>query len=301
MARLLFATGARGELVKAIQRALGFAPAETDGVYGNQTRGGVRTFQRDQGLAPTGEVDTDTWTGLTHEPVPPLFERALGLTAAIEGHGFTLAQGNFDGAGITWGVIGFTLKHGELARIVLDLEARHPAIVRQAFEEDTDRLLALLRAPLDEQMAFADSVSIPPRQVRLAEPWRSRFAWFGAFPEVQAAQRRRARERYWEPAVATASALGLVTELGLALAFDVHVQNGGVKATVLRAIREAGPVAGEPELRRRVAHAVADHAAARWREDVRQRKLAIAEGEGVVHGERLVLSHWGLDELPAGA
>jgi hypothetical protein len=107
----------------------------------------------------------------------------LGLTAAIEGHGFTLAQGNFDGAGITWGIIGFTLKHGELTRIVLDLEAHTPGIVERAFEEDTDRLLAVLRAPLAAQLAFADDLSIPARKVRLAEPWRSRFDWFGTFPE----------------------------------------------------------------------------------------------------------------------
>jgi hypothetical protein len=299
MSRLLFAKGARGDLVKKIQRGLHFQAGDVDGVYGNQTTEGVVAFQRGRGVPGTGEVDTDTWSAVTREDMPALFERVVGLTAAIEGHGFTLAQGNFDGAGITWGIIGFTLEHGELARIVLDLEASTPRVVQRAFEEDTDRLLAVLRAPLAEQMAFADEVSIPPKKVRLAEPWRSRFDWFGTFPEVQAEQLRRARESYWEPALATARQFGLQTELGLALAFDVHVQNGGVKAAAARVIRDAVPLGSELELRRLVANAVADQSSARWRDDVRQRKLAIAEGHGVVHGERLVLRNWGLDELPA--
>ena len=36
----------------------------------------------------------------------------------MEGHGFTMVAGDFDGAGLTWGIIGFTLKHGEIQRIV---------------------------------------------------------------------------------------------------------------------------------------------------------------------------------------
>jgi hypothetical protein len=85
----------------------------------------------------------------------------------------------------------------------------------------------------------------------------------------------------------------------VALAFDVHVQNGEIKAAAARVIRDAMPVGSELELRRLIANAVANQSSARWQEDVRQRKLAIAEGNGVVHGERLVLKRWGLDELPA--
>ena len=94
------------------------------------------------------------------KPIPSLFERCLGLTAAFEGHGFSLAQGNFDGAGITWGIIGFTLKHGQIAGIVQTIQAVRPDLVRLAFEEHTPQLLAILSAPLAEQLAFADSVSI---------------------------------------------------------------------------------------------------------------------------------------------
>jgi hypothetical protein len=43
-----------------------------------------------------------------------------------------------------------------------------------------------------------------------------------------------------------------------------------------------------------VANAVADAAQPTWREDVRTRKLAIANGKGTVHGHDYVLENWGL-------
>ena len=64
-------------------------------------------------------MDVSTWTKLLWTQVPTTQERSLQLTAAFEGHGFTLAEGNWDDAGITWGIIGFTLLHGELSKIIL--------------------------------------------------------------------------------------------------------------------------------------------------------------------------------------
>ena len=88
-----------------------------------------------------------------------------------------------------------------------------------------------------------------------------------------------------------------MSELGIALAFDVHVQNGGIKRTAASQIRRAGTPANEAELRLIVADAVADNARAEFRKDVRARKRAIAEQSGLVHGELFTLSHWGLAEL----
>jgi len=299
MARLLFAKGARGAGIEDVQGALAFDPRDIDGRYGNQTRDGVLAFQQRRGLAGTGQVDDETWRALLTKPIPSLFERCLGLTAAFEGHGFSLAQGNFDGAGITWGIIGFTLKHGQIAGIVQTIQAVRPDLVRLAFEEHTPRLLAILSAPLSEQLAFADSVSIGATKVRLAEPWFSGFDLFGKLPEVRAEQLRRAREDFFDPCVGTAARFGLVSELGLALAFDIHVQNGSVKRAAAAEILAAPTPADEAALRRRIANAVADASGARFREDVRSRKLAIAQGAGAVHGEAFVVEHWGIADLPA--
>lgn len=50
--------GARGEVVKAIQRIVG---ASADGAYGPLTAAAVRTWQSQHGLPATGTVDAATW------------------------------------------------------------------------------------------------------------------------------------------------------------------------------------------------------------------------------------------------
>jgi len=302
MSRVFFARGVRGEIVRRLQRQLGFAAKDVDGVFGDATVAAVRTFQLGQKLGATGEVDADTWQALMKAPMPVVRDRALGLTGTFEGHDFTLAQGNFDGAGITWGIIGFNLKSGSLARVLLDIQASRPDLLRQAFGAKTDQLLQLLAKPVSQQIAFADTISLGSDKARLAEPWRSAFSAFGNLPEVQAAQLALADSAYFQPALKTASDLGLKTELGLALAFDIHVQNGGIKAAARTQIQEQlakHPIGSERDLRVIIANAVADKSAAAFREDVRSRKLTLATGAGVVHKATFVVRNWGLDDLPA--
>jgi peptidoglycan hydrolase-like protein with peptidoglycan-binding domain len=304
MARVLFAQGVHGEIIRTIQRRLtarGFDPKGIDGGYGKNTRKAVRAFQQQNGLQPTGEVSVPTWRKLTNTPIPPVRDRALQLTAAFEGHDFTLAQGNFDGAGITWGIIGFTLKHGELGKIVLRIQDRHPALVEQAFGANRDQLLAILRGPRTRQIAFANAISLGANKVRLAEPWRSAFHRFGELPAVQALQLELADRSYFRPAKQTARGLHLKSELGLALAFDIHVQNGGVSTAARKQIKRQlaqHPIDREQERRVIIANAVAKQSLPRFREDVRSRKLAIATGAGTVHGELFVLRNWGLGDAP---
>jgi hypothetical protein len=97
------------------------------------------------------------------------------------------------------------------------------------------------------------------------------------------------------PAVSTAKRLGFTSELGLALCFDIHVQNGGIKHTALDQIRQqSAEGVVEPKLRTIVANAVADWARPAWSEDVRRRKLTIATGRGTVHGHEFIMENWGL-------
>jgi peptidoglycan hydrolase-like protein with peptidoglycan-binding domain len=304
MAMTLLAKGARGELVRKIQLALesqGFDPQGADGKFGGATEAAVKAFQQARSFEPTGRVDVSTWTGLLGTRIPNTQERSLQVTAAFEGHGFTLAQGNFDGAGITWGVVGFTLKHGELAKIILTVFDESPALVQQAFGNNTEELIEILKSPKAVQMRFADSISIGTTKAAIKEPWKSAFKAFGEMAEVQSLQLTLADKDYGQPAAETANELGLKTLLGRTLSFDIHVQNGGIKASARKdidtALRET-PSITERELRVIIANAVAD-ASTSFREDVRSRKLTIAIGAGKVHGELFVLSNWGLDESPA--
>jgi len=304
MAKALLAKGVHGELVRRVQlrlRARGFDPMGGDGSYGGNTRAAVIAFQGANGLEPTGAIDVATWTALMVGSPPDLRDRSLQLTAAFEGHGFTLVQGNFDGAGLTWGIIGFTLKHGEIGKIVSTINGSRRDLLQQAFGDGVDELLSIVAKPVEEQIVWADGISSGAKKTVVAEPWKTAFAVFGSLPEVQALQIREADADYFRPAQQTAERYNLTTELGVALAFDIHVQNGGIRKSAADQVADLvsrKPPAEERELRVIIANAVADNTG-RYREDVRARKLAIAVGVGTVHGEAFTITDWGLDESPA--
>src|SRR5688572_3363344 len=271
MTRLLFGPGARGESVRNIQQLLTEAGFDTNGVdasYGHGTIAAVQAFQRKHGLPVTGNVDDVTWSALTNNaPIPSLRERCLGLTSTFEGHGYTLAEGNFDGAGVTWGIIGFTLKGGELTKIINSAYASDPALVRDCFGDCSDTLLKVLAEPQAQQLSWADSVSSGASKSTLAEPYKSGFRKLGESSVGQQLQQQHVDADYYTPALATAKAYGLTTELGVALAFDIHVQDGGINHTVGEKVRaQMKPGMAERDVRVLIANGIADHALPAWRD-----------------------------------
>ena len=295
-ARTLLGSGAIGEIVREIQQALiaqGWGPTSTDGVFGTNTATAIKSFQGKKSLPVSGVIDATAWQTLMGRAAPSASDRSLQLTAAFEGHGFGLAMGNFDGAFLTWGIIGFTLKSGNVPDIVLAINKTHPELVKHAFGNYTAELLKLMKAKPPDQKRWADGHTT--KSGMLAEPWRSMFATFGSFPEVQQVQLDQVHKGYLTPAIATAKQLGFTSELGLALCFDVQVQNGGMKAAAMKSLlAKAKAGVSELDLRKQMADAVADSARAAWRYDVRNRKLTIATGNGTVHKHNFVLDNWGL-------
>jgi peptidoglycan hydrolase-like protein with peptidoglycan-binding domain len=298
-----FGRGAFGDLVAILQSglaALGHYTRKVDGDFGGGTEAAVRSLQTDLRMPATGRADPHTWQSATGLPWPDLFQRCLQLTARFEGHGYTLIVGNFDGAGLTWGIVGFTLQHGEIQVIINEALARAPDLLDAAFgaersRELTDRLRTQKSTAL---IRWADSISSGARKQMVIEPWRSGFATFGAQPFVQELQRRRAREMYFEPAMVTAARLGMETERGTALCFDIHVQNGGVKKADERAYLESIKLRRSPSQQSRretLARLVADSARKQYRDDVFARKNAIASGSGLSHGQLFNLDDWGFD------
>jgi peptidoglycan hydrolase-like protein with peptidoglycan-binding domain len=298
MSRPLFGVGAQGSLIVRLQTALttrGFDPRGTDGLYGKDTAAAVRQFQVSIAQPATGIVTDDQWSAVTGSPAPDIEARCLQLTSTFEGHGFGLAEGNWDGAWLTWGIVGFTLKNGDIQRIIGNLRRRGSPSIEAAFGPDTGQLLEIIQAPVARQEAWATNLTIG---ARLAEPWRTYFREFGSYDDVQAEQIARVHEDYFVPAARTAASLGLLSELGVALCFDIHVQNGGVSVSGRDAVRAAA-AGNELVQREALANAVADHAKAQFREDVRARKLAIARGRGDVHSRHVELATWGLTDVPA--
>jgi hypothetical protein len=311
MARLLFKRAgggnraARGQLINDLQKALethGASPGEIDGIYGGDTERAVNAWKAGSGQPEDGKVSDDDWRALSGGDIPPVQLRALQLTAAFEGHGFTKAVGNFDNAYITWGIIGFTLKHGEIPKIIHTTNQRHPGVVSGAFGPLEGELMAGIEGSAAEQEAFGNSISVPPRRYDLLPDWAAAFAKLGDHEGVRAIQIERAG-KYFDIARRDADNLGLESEIGLSLTFDIAVQNGGVSSDERSEIERKTAAAGaSSELERRVivANVVAENSIDRWVENVRARKRTIANGAGEVHGARYDLADWGLGEFPRG-
>ena len=296
-----------GSLIGDVQSALvaaGFLTGTVDGVFGRHTRDALAAFQADRGLPTTGPhgagaVSDTTWPALMQSDAPSIFERCLQVTASFEGTGFTRVVGNFDGAGITWGIIGFTLANGELGRVLAAINSQHPDIIAVAFGADAADILSVSspQTPLADKLRFADSVSLGSNKSGVAEPWLTHFKDLGSRPEVQAIQVGLARDRYWSIATADADNLGMHEELDLLLMFDVAVQDGGMGSKNRAQSAKARFAAEQPATararRRIVAEVVADTVSDTFKNDVLTRKLAVADGSGTVHGGAYALDGWG--------
>jgi peptidoglycan hydrolase-like protein with peptidoglycan-binding domain len=300
MSRPLLSVGARGSLVAVVQQCLqasGNYSSSIDGSFGNGTQDALRCFQRVKALDPTGLVDGMCWQALTGKPLPSLQARILEVTASFEGHGYTVAKGNFDGAWLTWGIIGFTLKSGSLIELYQRIRQAHPECLAKAFATRQSEFEAMLNSGANGRQKWAEANTI---QGDLVDPWRAAFGKLGEFPEVQQIQRDVVEAHYYQPAIRTARRFGLRSELGIGLCFDIHVQNGGINSAAARLIEQKmkkGP--SEQSLRNVIANGVADASALAFREDVRHRKLTYADGKGTVHGMSYVLADWGIGEYPA--
>lgn len=303
MARNLFGPGARGAIISRVQTALrtaGFDPIGMDGVFGRDTVDAVVKYQAAASLPATGGVDDETWTTLMKLPVPSTADRCLQLTTDFEGGSYTLAKGNFDGAWLTWGIVGFTMKHGEVPSLVLQVYRKNPALLDEAFGSQTAELLRICQSDPLTQKAWANHNTLPGGL--LGQPWRTAFARFGGLPEVQAAQDARAREDYYKPAVKTSKVWGLSSELGIALCFDIHVQNGGISEETAQRVRaQLRLVKPQTErgLREVIAGAFADGAPDGVRAEVLARALTLARGFGHYRGQDYLLENWGLADIQA--
>ena len=304
MGTAVIGRGAFGDLVSVLQSGLtqlGYYTSKVDGDFGGGTERAVKNFQTDKRLNRNGAADPATWSAATGMPWPDLFERCLQVTARFEGHGYQTVAGNFDGAGLTWGIIGFTLQHGEIQAIVNEVQLREPDLLNAAFGSVTSELLDRVRGPNNAALIrWADSISTGANKYSVLEPWRSGFTKLGAASVVHEIQRRRARVKYFEPALTTTRRLEFDSDLGAALCFDIHVQNGGVNdkkfAAYRRLVADLPARATEQDRRAALARAVADNARAKYRDDVYSRKSTLATGTGTVHGQAFRLFNWGLNE-----
>lgn len=260
---------------------------------------------------------------------------AQKITTIYEGGGVT---GDFDGQGISIGYLQWNMGSGTLQPMLREMAngANTKDKFNTIFNEIVNHKLSngkIVKIPMaealrevlnrskSEQLAWAKSINDSNNHI--TEPWKSAFKMLIKDPSFN-----KIEDQFAKPYLNTAIKImndenfGVKTVRGYALAFDIAVQNGSVKASAQKLIKEA--LSGEnnkltnpnhisltrnqkavikdlqqklqgvndPETKKLyyTAAAVAISSNDRFVKDVWSRKAAIVSGSGKVHGSQLNLN-----------
>lgn len=237
----------------------------------------------------------------------PLATRVLTLTASFEtGRGypgcFGTIAGNFDGQAISFGALQWNIGQGTLQPLWKEMRDKHPDDLKRLLGDSLyDEFCQMLDSDKDAQRRWALDIQFPvsnrKNQWKIADNWQRGLQELGTSPPMINIQVNRAASLF-------AIALGfckeyqVTRERGAALMFDIRVQNGSVDRNGSgQRMREdfelINPTlsADEQEIARMeiIARRRADESNPIWREDVFNRKVTIARGQGIVHGRRFDL------------
>lgn len=241
--------------------------------------------------------------------------KVLAMTAAFETSAtppgsFAVVTGNFDGAGLSFGALQFNLKSGTLQDLLKKMIRYHPTTMQTIFGNKYGELQRVLKMNQAQAIAWGDSISYTvgnayKRYVK--EPWNSYFHKLGADPNCQRYQIE-AAEEYFSKAASYFKYLGLQTERGYALCFDIAVQCGSMSNANMDAMKRKfatfSSSMSEQELEYAKMHAITHlkHGAIKVKaipgesdkeraerekkvkDDFLSRKMVIVKGKGTCHG-----------------
>ena len=301
----LYKIGSRGEEVKLLQeklKDLGNYNGPIDGIFGGGSDAAVRAFQRKKKLVADGIVGPNTWKALFDEKIkePALKKyhldyKCLALTGSFETgkaipECFAGLSGDFDGQGISFGALQWNFGQDSLQPLLKEMIKGHPGTIKRIFGTKYKVLNEVLSSDKDDLMSFALSIQHPVKNF-LYEPWRGMFKSLGRAKEYQNIQVKYASGLF-KAAQKLCKEYKLWSERAVALMFDIKVQNGSisrrVRSQILSDFKDLRKNLSKNSLEiarmRIVANRRAEASYTRWIEDVRSRKLCIANGKGTVHG-----------------
>ncbi len=307
----LYKIGSTGKEVVKIQKKLkklGYYHGPIDGIFGGGTYSAVKNFQRDHNLKVDGIVGEKTWKALFQKNIPnqsikkkPLIYRCMALTGTFETgkdfpECFAGISGDFDGQGMSLGVLQWNFGQGSLQPLLKEMLSKHRNLMEKIFNEYLTVLETVLKLDRESQLEFLRSIQHPVKHF-IYEPWRGMFKSLCRTEEFQKIQIKHAQDLF-EKALDLVKDFNLWSERAVALMFDIKVQNGGIRDITKKQIKveiEKIPETDRNDLEVKkmviIANKRAEASNPRWIEDVRSRKLCIAYGKGYVHGIEIDLEN----------
>ncbi len=294
--------GMCGDAVKQIEMFLADLKiylGQIDSAFGGGLASAVKSYQKQKNLAPSGVVDPPTWASMFPNQAAPasaiasasLEDKCLALTGSFETGKYPPdcywgLTGDFDGMGLSFGALQWNVGQGTLQPLLAQMFTEYPDVVRGIFHEYYDTLSHLASAAINDQLTFARAIQT---KGNLQEPWQGMLITLGRTAEYQKVQCQHAC-KVFQQAVAMCGEYGLQSERALALMFDIATQGGSipslVKAQIMADFTQLPANAAQNEVAKlcSVANRRAAASSPQFVDDVRTRKLTIANGTGTVHG-----------------
>lgn len=259
-----------------------------------------------------------TWPSSMNESDRSAFEIALNISGSFEGSdAWVNLTNNFDGQGLSLGVLNQCLGQGSLQPMLIRLRDEHPeklkalvgpgrlrSLLDMLAKWQKDARLGVEDAPLSkldnpEENGGQQAVAANQESVRWAvanlyeggdrfkPEWRTELSALASSPEyisIQIAAAARDHDR----AVADEARVGVRELRDYLFLFDVQVQNGGLYAQDFddyAAYLKKNPGAGATDRMKKLLELRLRHVRKQYQQDVRSRKLAVILGTGKVHGD----------------
>lgn len=219
-------------------------------------------------------------------------ERALRMVASLEG-GWDKSVGNFDGAILSFGPLQWNFGQNTLEPVLIKIYKKDPSGFRSIMGDSITKVIEKdIGVAGDSITESFVKINVLSSNGSIKSDWKKRFS---NLAKTKAAKDGfiEATSQYYINAMKLASSLGLDSERGYALCFDIAVQNGAPRQDHIHLYNSRIHNLSQPkeiDKLKLLATAVADLANPRWRGDVLSRKMSIATGQGVVHGSQINLA-----------
>ena len=240
----------------------------------------------------------DPFDPYENEKLAEAIKLAVYITAKFETNyqndikeAYSCVTGNFDGQGISFGIIQYNFGQETLQPILNEMIENEPEVMSQIFGTDYETLKNKLSSSKSDLIAWGDSISTSGKS-SLISPWKEYFEELGQNSLCQSIQKKNL-ETYWRRAIdPICKNYNLKTCRGYVMAFDIAVKDWALGDTAYNQIQSQ---ITESTTERDILNLMAQYGSA----SSRARHEAIARGTGTVNEEPINLdADYGLNDTP---